>query len=352
MEILNRERLSQAKRAYSTRRVPRSAIKTLITGGVTPKAGDLVLAQVVKLGSHTKLELPSGRRAAMNPGDEIIVAYGDRYAPDQYESYVPDDLGACHLAAAGGIASRAASWHDRLSGPTQIKPLGLLGCADRRPLNLADFALKTTFAPLPEHIYIVFGTSMNAGKTTTVAALVKGFTEAGHKVGAAKITGTAAGGDPWLMRDYGAQDVLDFTDAGYATTFNVDPNHIIQAAGNLVRTLAKRGCTTAILEVADGLYQSETAALAQMEALKSILTGTFFAAGDAMGAVSGATELTAMGHKVLGISGAMTRSPLAAREVSAACDIPVFGLADLIQPSTVVPFAPDAELNFALASGQ
>ena len=144
MEILNRERLSQVKRAYSTRRVPRSAIKTLLTGGVKPKAGDLVLAQVVKLGSHQRLELPSGRRATMNPGDEIIVVYGDRYAPDQYESYVPTDLGACHLTAAGGIASRAVSWHDRLSGPTQIKPLGLLGCAERKPLNLADFTRRTS----------------------------------------------------------------------------------------------------------------------------------------------------------------------------------------------------------------
>lgn len=351
MEILNRERLNLAKRAYSTRRVPRSHLKTLITKSCRPKAGDLVLAEVVRLGSHKRLELPSGRKAAMNPGDEIIVAYGDRYAPDQYEAYVPEDLEACHLVAAGGVASRAASWHDRLAGPTQIKPLGLLGCGDHKPVNLADFALGPTYALLPQNIFMVLGTSMNAGKTITVAGLVKGFTEAGHTVGAAKITGTAAGGDPWLMRDNGAREVLDFTDAGYATTFNVEPHLITQAAGNLVRTLARRGCDTVILEVADGLYQSETAALARMESLTSILTGTLFAAGDAMGAVSGARELAAMGHNVLGLSGAMTCSPLAVREAEAAAGVPVYRLDDLMSPATVAPWAHYAAPAAAQAKG-
>ena len=48
--------------------------------------------------------------------------------------------------------------------------------------------------------------------------MVKGLTGAGYRVGAAKVTGTGAGGDLWLMRDHGAYEALDFTDAGMATT--------------------------------------------------------------------------------------------------------------------------------------
>ena len=54
-----------------------------------------------------------------------------------------------------------------------------------------------------------------------------------------------------------------------------------------------------------------------------------------MGAVSGARELATMGHTVLGLSGAMTRSPLGAREAEAASGVPVFRLDELMSPATV-----------------
>ncbi len=332
MEILDRNRLHAAKRAFSTRRVPEDAMKTLIAGPLQPGAGDLVLARVSGIGSHKRIELPSGRRALLSAGDEIVLAYGDRYAPDQYEAYVPTDLGPCHMVAAGGVAARAQSWHDRLSGPTQIEPIGLVGNGEGQPINLRDFALSETAGPLPSSVFAVFGTSMNAGKTTTAAALVKGFAAAGCRVGTAKVTGTGAGGDLWMMRDYGAAEALDFTDAGYATTFGVYHGDLQRATRMLLGALGARGCSVAVLEIADGLYQEETSALASSRAFQSLLSGTFFAAGDAMGAVAGASRLVDFGHNVLGISGAMTRSPLAVRETGAAACAPVYTLDDMIAP--------------------
>lgn len=349
MHILDRSRIARAKRAFSTRRVPLEAIKTLITDECAPRAGDLVLARIAALGSHAKLELPDGRRAGLHPGDEIIVAYGNRYAPDQYEAVVPPDLAPCDLVAAGGIAAKALSWHGRLAGPTRIEPIGLVACAQGQRLNLADFALAQACGPMPDHIFAVFGTAMNAGKTTTAAALIKGFAAAGHSVGAAKITGTAAGGDPWLMRDSGAAEMIDFTDAGFASTYMVDTVRIMHAADNLLRRLGELGCTIAVLEVADGLYQTETAALARMTSLRSMLTGTFFAAGDSMGAVFGAGHLISLGHNVLGLCGAMTRSPLAIREATGACRVPVYRADDLMMAETVQAWLamPTPERNVA-----
>lgn len=351
MQILDRNRVSCAKRAFSTRRVPPDAIKALADGGA-PEAGDLVLARVVALGSHSKLELTNGRRAAMQLGDEIVVAYGNRYAPDQYEAYVPDSLQPCDLVAAGGIAARALSWHDRLTGPTQIEPIGLLACAERRRINVADFAVPQAAGPRPDHVFAVFGTSMNSGKTTTAAALVRGLTAAGHRVGAAKITGTAAGGDPWLMLDSGAAEVVDFTDAGFASTFHVDPAMIAHAADNLLRRLGQSGCSAAVVEVADGLLQAETAALARMDAFRATLSGTFFAAGDAMGAVSGTALLKRYGHRVLGISGALARSPLAVREAQSVCAVPVYGLNDLASRKNFRSWISPPQTDLALAAGQ
>ena len=334
MEEFDNNRLQAAKRAFSTRRAPEGAMKTLIAGPQQPGAGDLVLARVTEIGSHKRIELPSGRRALLSVGDEIVLAYGDRYAPDQYEAYVPTDLGSCHMVAAGGVAALARSWHDGLSGPTRIDPIGLVGNDEGLPINLRDFALSEEDAgPLPSSIFAVFGTSMNAGKTTTAAALVKGFAAAGCRVGAAKITGTGAGGDLWMMRDYGAAEALDFTDAGYATTFGVYHGDLQRATQLLLQSLGTKGCSVAVVEIADGLYQEETAALASSRTFQSLLSGTFFAAGDAMGAVAGAARLVDLGHNVLGISGAMTRSPLAVRETGAAACAPVYTLDDMIAPS-------------------
>ena len=192
---LETTRLVRAKAAYTTRRVPFSTASHLIEGDVRPSPGDLVLARVERLGQHSRIELGNGRRAHLFPGDEIILCYGHRYAPDQFEGEVPESLAPCHMVAAGGIAASAVSRHAGKKAATRITPLGLLGDAAGRPMNIADHALPraTPEADLPLTLAAV-GTSMNAGKTTTAAYLIRGLARAGLKVGAAKITGTGKGG--------------------------------------------------------------------------------------------------------------------------------------------------------------
>lgn len=349
MEILHRNRINNAKRAFSTRRMPVDAAKTLLSKDSKPRSGDLVLACVKKLGQHKRIELPTGRRASLFVGDEIVLSYGNRYAPDQFEAYVPEDLGQCHMVAAGGIAAQATCWHGKISGPTEIEPIGLIGCAKGKVLNLADFSIAPASLSMPKHIFAVFGTSMNAGKTITAATLVKGLTRAGHRVGAAKITGTGAGGDLWLMRDSGAVEALDFTDTGLPSTFEIDPTTILDSADRLIGTLGNMGCSVVVVEVADGLYQKETAILARSERFRAMLSGTLFAAGDAMGGVSGAASLADWGHTVLGISGALTQSPLAIREAAATAIAPVYTLDELREVETIAPWVPGAA-RFARAA--
>jgi len=89
---LDAARLPAAKPAYTTRHVDLNSATGLLSG-VRPAVGDLVLATVTAVGQHPKVEGPDGRRASLFPGDEVVVAYGHRYAPDQFEASVPDDLG-------------------------------------------------------------------------------------------------------------------------------------------------------------------------------------------------------------------------------------------------------------------
>lgn len=320
-----------AKCAYSTRRVHLADLR--LVDEQPPSAGDLVLARVDRLGQHDKLQLPSGRRAQLFPGDEIVVAYGHRYAPDQFEAEVPADLEPCHLVAAGGIAARELCRHVRMGAPTEITPLGLLGHGDNAPANLLDWALASAPAATRRpHTIAVVGTCMNAGKTTTVANLVHGLVAGGKTVGAAKVTGTAAGGDTLLMLDAGASHALDFTDAGFATTYRASPGDVLGILQTLTSHLAASGMDEIVLEIADGLFQDETEALLMSPEFAAGVDAVLFAAGDALAATAGVDWLTRRGVPVHGLSGVLTSSPLAIREAERATGLPVFTIDTLRDP--------------------
>jgi hypothetical protein len=338
---LDPNRLAHAKDSYATRRVPRAELATLVDGQRTPRPGDLVLARVESLGHHDGVERPTGRRATLFPGDEVVLAYGHRYAPDQFEAEVPDDLGSCNLVAAGGLAARVCSQHAATRPATELNPVGLLADDDGRPVNLADWALPPAPAARRQPpVVVVVGTSMNAGKTTTVTGLIRGFAAGGQRVGAAKVTGTAAGKDLWQMRDAGADPVLDFSDAGHASTYLVESAKVLEIVETLTGHLRAAAVDAIVLEVADGLYQRETAALLASPAFAASVDAVLFAAGDAMGAAAGVAWLRQRGLPVRAVSGVVSSSPLGAREAELATSLPVLTKAQLQAGAGVAMLGP------------
>jgi molybdopterin-guanine dinucleotide biosynthesis protein len=293
-------------------------MRTVLSGDLSPRSGDLVLATVHELGKHQRIETINGRRALMLPGDEIIVCYGNRYAPDQFEALIPDDLGLCNLVAGGGLASREINRHERMLPPTKIQPIGLIGDRDGKPLNSYDYRIETKEEKLPEKVLLVVGTSMNAGKTYTAASLVRGLQQSGHRTAGIKATGTGSGGDLWKMKDLGAEVVMDFTDAGFSSTYKIPDEQIEQGLFTLLKSAKSRKCDYAVVEIADGLQHRETAALLNSKRLRSVSTGVVFAAYDSLGAKAGVEWLTELGYRVLAVSGKIAQSPLAMREAASA----------------------------------
>lgn len=342
-------RLARIKRAYTTHRADLALATGLIVSGRKPAAGDLLLARVMRLGQHTGLQLPCGRRSRLFPGDDIVACYGNRYAPDQFEAIVPDHMGPCHLVAGGGIAAKARSWHTRMRRPTEIEPLGILADAAGAALNVSRFRLPEEMASLPGPIRVVVavaGTSMNSGKTTAAAHLIRGLVAAGLRVGAAKVTGTGASGDIHLMLDAGAHQVVDFTDFGYASTYRVSPPRIESILQQTVGCLSRGGAEAIIIEIADGLYQAETAALLTSATFRRFVSGIVFAAPDAMGATSGVEWLEQRGLPVLALSGCLTASPLAVAEAAEATSLPVLGPDDLQEASQASRLLSDLQLRY------
>ena len=334
--------LAGVKAAYTTRRVKLENRLTLLNGEISPRPGDLTLAEVRKLGHHTRLELKNGRRARLFHGEKILLSYGNRYAPDQFEAVVPDGLVSSHMAAAGGIIARVLSKHGKMKNPTKLKPLGILADQRGRALNLKDFALKNVQVNRPRPLTVaVMGTAMNSGKTTTAAYLIRGLVNSGLKVGAAKITGTGAGGDIWFMKDAGAGPVLDFIDAGFASTYKVTTQQIEDIMDVIMNHLIAAGVEAIVLEFSDGLYQDEIADMLCTSAfghdvcrpiLNRFIDGLLFAAHDAMGAKAGVQALQQSRLPVLALSGVITQSPLAVREAQEATGLPVINSRTLSKP--------------------
>jgi hypothetical protein len=177
---------------------------------------------------------------------------------------------------------------------------------------------------------------MNAGKTTAAARLIRGLVRAGKRVGAAKVTGTGAGGDFWQMLDAGAADVVDFVDAGYASTYQLAPAEIEKVFLRLLSYLGGRGVEVIVVEVADGILQTETAALLGSPGFAYYCDRLIFAAADAMGAVAGVQWLHGKGVEVSALSGTLSGSPLAIRETSTAVGLPVLTKQALSEPATAL----------------
>lgn len=334
LEPLPERRLEEAKWAYTTRRINQNQPMQLLHGEVQPQAGDLLLARVEKLGQHRRLELVSSRRASLFQGDEIVVAYGNRYAPDQFEGIVPDHLGACRLIAAGGVAARLLNCNDRVKSATRITPIGLLADRDGHRINLSRARLpKADLIKAAPLVLVVAGTSMNSGKTTACANLVRGFVRQKIKVAAAKFTGTGAGADYRALVDAGANPVFDFIDAGYVSTYRVNRDVLLDIVMTLGSEMTASQPDVIIIEVADGLLQRETALLFSTPQFTDWADGVIFAANDALGALAGVSWLTARQLPVFAITGVLTSSPLAQREAEDICGLPVYHTESLARPS-------------------
>lgn len=325
LSSLSGQRLSTAKPSFVTRNVPIGEYRYLITNNKKPNAGDLILARVDKLGQHQRIELPNGRRAHLFPGDEIIVSYANRYAPDQFLGLVPEKLEPCSLVAAGGIASIVTAKHSSMKKATSITPLGFLASHNKKIINLSDYQLPVTSSSnVRPKILVVAGSSMNGGKTTTVAFLIRGLIKAGLSVASAKITGTGSGPDFWKMKDAGAYPVIDFTDMGLASTYKVNAEQIQSVMERQINYLSAHKVDVILLEIADGLAQTETAALMKHPRFRSSIDGLFFAAAEALSVQTAVNWIKSYELPLLGVSGALTASPMALEEVRQQCPVPVF----------------------------
>jgi hypothetical protein len=303
------------------RRVPRSRFVTLLPCPLEPQPGDVALARLDKIGKNTRLELATGRSSGLNEGDPLAVVFGNHCPTGQCKGYARLKGNECDLLSVGGLCGLMESKYNYMPEPSKLRILGTLGDAQGRPLQLRDFSLPLSSGPVQMQVAVVCGTSTGVGKTYTASSLIRGLRHRGERVTGIKLTGTTSGRDTWTMLDAGASPALDFIDGGFPSTYRGTVEELLRLYFILLAQAALLGARWAVVEIGDGLLQPETAALLQSPTFRKTVSHWFLATGDTLGGHVGMRILRAWGIEPNGISGFVSTSPLALREVEFATGV-------------------------------
>ena len=321
------------KKAIICRRVGDYSLRSDINTLYSPKAGDVALFRVKELGKHTTIQGVMGHSRHIFPGDIIEAAFGNRYATGQFEGYVPEiPVDEYHILGVGGAVGVVQSMHQNLEdvGPTTLELIGYATDASGVVINTKFLgAARQSFSTIEKRTFttvLSLGSSMDSGKTTTAAFLCRGLRRAGKRPVYMKLTGTVYTKDLRLVCDCGALGGVDFSSAGFPSTYLCDLAELKDLYATLIERLQEFRPDAVVIEVADGLLQRETKLLIEDPEFMSVIDHIIFSGEDSMGALLGEDVLTRAGKRPFALSGLFTTAPLLKKEVEANTTLPVLDL--------------------------
>lgn len=272
---------------------------------------------------YNQLEDVHGRLSVLHAGDVIVGTLGHRNALRGYEGVMPNEVkvGDClHLLNMGGVIGKATSSSPDVGAPFEVEILGQVllfpefGSRIGAPASILDGAIGGQMNSQRVPVVFVTGTCMQSGKTHAACALVRRFSEEGYSVGGAKLTGVSLLRDILSMRDYGADAILDFTDAGTACT---GPETAASVARMIFNELAAHGVDVIVAETGDGIMGEYGVQKIFADPELTVWGSAFvLCANDPVGVVGGVDHFrTAFGLNVDVVSGPATDNRVGARFV-------------------------------------
>jgi len=218
---------SKIKKTIICKNVDSTLINKDIKKTYKPKAGDVAVFKVKEIGKHTRIQSVGGNNKFILPGDLIMAVFGNRYATEQMEGFVPEEYCTTyHILGQGGAIGVLNSIHTKFEhiGPTSLSLVGYI--VDENGLVINTKYLNNLYESIlsvpkitNQKIILSLGTSMDSGKTTSAAFITRGLKLANKKVAFIKLTGTVFTKDKSMVRDYGAKISLDFSDFGFPSTY-------------------------------------------------------------------------------------------------------------------------------------
>ncbi|TPN83003.1 hypothetical protein [Aquimarina algicola] len=308
-----------------------------------PIAGDVAIFEVVSIGSLNAIQDHEGRNCYIFAGDHIMLSFGNRYASNQFEGYVPKEyMQEYDLLGKGGVAGEVVSMFYKLlvKGPTKLKLVGYATDHDGKVINsIYHHREATKFNPGKIRNFktiLSLGSSMDSGKTTTAAYLCRGLKATGSKVAYIKLTGTVFNKDRMLAYDCGADTVSDFSEFGFPSTYLCDLDTLMHLYESLLSDVAHVNPDYVVIEIADGLYQQETSMLLEHPLFTETVDHVILSCCDSLAVNTGVQFLSPIfGKRLFALGGLFTGSPLLVSEVENRCEIPVLTLDKLLQPDVL-----------------
>lgn len=205
---------------------------------------------------YNQLECADGTFGTIHAGEVLVGVLGERQALKGYSGRVPRTIrpgDVLHVLNLGGIVGLCTSSHPDLGPALQVEVLGAVLIEDdgqHLHARIQDYAIEPVYTL--EHsapLVMISGTAMNTGKTHAAAQIVRGLTEQGLRVAAAKLTGASLRRDVKLMQDNGAVACATFTDAGVVASTNKAMGPL---AKGLIAHLNECNPDVIVLELGDG----------------------------------------------------------------------------------------------------
>lgn len=301
-----------------------------------PKAGDVAIFKVLRIGKHKAIQGDSGKNYYIFPGDYIMAAFGNRYATNQFEGYVPTEvMDQYQILGQGGCIGILKSCHAKLKdiGATELKLVGYAMNENKEVINTHYLKSKeVTFKPnkpRDHKLILSVGSSMDSGKTTSAAFLCRGLKQAGNTVAFIKLTGTVFSKDKRYVRDCGADMAVDFSYFGFPSTYMYGLQQVLNIYEGLLDKVSAIDPDYVVVEIADGLLQRETDMLMHCQEFTNTVDHILLSCGDSLGVLSGLNYLESIDFTPFGISGLINVSPLLVDETRRSTSIPVLDLSDL-----------------------
>ena len=322
---------ANVKRTSALRRVP--SLEKIRFRSVCGNEGDVCVFELPRDAAAVRVEAPTGRMMEIAPGDVFLATPGDRESTRWASGRVPP----------GGLVPEQEYWVIAESGivgelvgapPSEddflarVRYLGAVCGELGETLNIKQFAeMAPAKSDRNAPVYLVLGTSGDAGKTTAAIAVIRALRMKGYAaVTALKATGTPAVGEIARYRDFGAAQAFDCVDFGLPGTYPAGRKGIGEFFGNALDYCLCLRADALVAECGGDLFGGNVPEfLACLKARRSD-PKIILAAADTLGALGAKHALAEVGLGISLITGPCTDTSTLRAQTEALCGVPARNL--------------------------
>jgi hypothetical protein len=322
---------ANTKRTSALRRVP--PLEVLRYRSESGDEGDVCAFALPTDASPITVEAPSGRRMAIAPGDVFLATPGYREATRSVCGCIPAGglvPGECYwvLAAAGVVGELVGDSPFDEEYVGRVRYLGPVAQDREERLNIRQFALTVALgtdrnAP----VYLVVGTSGEAGKTTAGIAVLRALRLRGHRtVIALKATGGCSVAEIASYQDFGAAQAFDSVDFGLTGTYPAGRDGITEFFGKVLNFCLSLPADALVIECGGDLLGANVPEFLACLKERRCELKIIVAAGDTLGAMGAKQALAESGLAISLITGPCTDTPIMRERTEALCGVPAINL--------------------------